>query len=311
MEEFLFVEKFRPRKVADCILPSKLKNVFQSFVDQGNVPNLILTGTPGVGKTTIARAMLEQIGSDYIIINGSMNGNIDTLRNEIKMFASSISFTGARKYVILDEADYLNPNSTQPALRNFMEEFSANCGFILTCNYPQKIIKELHSRATTINFVIDAKEKADLALEMFNNIKGILAKENIKVTNDQVLGEVILKFFPDMRRMLNEIQAWTSHNKTLDVGILGATDGNFKPLIDFIKAKKFNEIRQWIAESNVDFQQFYSNFITELAPKTTDKSVPGAVVILAEYQYKAAFVADQQLNMLACIVELMNNVVFK
>ena len=212
MEEFLFVEKYRPKKIEDCILPDELKTVFQQFVDQNNIPNLLLTGGPGVGKTTVARAMLEQIGCDYIVINGSLNGNIDTLRGEISQFASSVSFKGGRKYVILDEADYLNPQSTQPSLRNFMEEFSHNCGFIFTCNFKNKIIAPLHSRCSVIEFKIAKKDKANLASQFMKRVFNILKAENIEYDKN-VVAELITRYFPDWRRVLNELQRYSVTGK--------------------------------------------------------------------------------------------------
>src|SRR5210317_991572 len=199
MENFLWVEKYRPQKVQDTILPAELKKTFQQFVDQDNVPNLILAGRAGVGKTTIAKAMLEEIGADYIVINGSMNGNIDTLRVEISNFASTVSFSGGRKYVILDEADYLNPNSTQPALRNFMEEYSKNCGFILTCNFKNKIIEPLHSRCSVVEFKIAKEDKPDMAAQLFKRVINILKSENVDF-DQKAVAEVINKYFPDNRR---------------------------------------------------------------------------------------------------------------
>ena len=205
LDQYLWVERYRPKKIADTILPIDLKQTFQAFVDQKNIPNMILSGSAGVGKTTVARAMLEELGCDYIIINGSMNGNIDTLRNDILNFASAVSFSGGRKYVILDEADYLNPNSTQPALRNFMEEFAKNCGFILTCNFKNKIIEPLHSRCPVIDFRITKKEMPKLAAQFFKRAISILDENG--VTHDkQVVAAVIEKHFPDWRRVLNELQ---------------------------------------------------------------------------------------------------------
>ena len=208
-KDFLWVEKYRPRTIEDTILPDELKQTFQQFVDQDNIPNLLLSGGPGVGKTTIARAMCEQLDVDYIVINGSMNGNIDTLRTEIKDFASTISFTGNRKYVILDEADYLNPQSTQPALRNFMEEYSKNCGFILTCNFKNRIIDPLHSRCSVVEFKINGKDKASMASQLFKRVKAILSDENVSY-DQKTLAELITLYFPDFRRVINELQRYSA-----------------------------------------------------------------------------------------------------
>ena len=219
-EDFLWVEKYRPRKVADTVLPAELKATFQQFVNDGVVPNLMLTGRAGTGKTTIARAMLEELGCDYIVINGSLNGNIDTLRFEIQNFASSVSLSGGRKYVILDEADYLNANSTQPALRNFMEEFSKNCGFILTCNYPNRVIPALHSRCSIVNFKIPNVEKPKLAAGFYRRVVDILTGEGITF-EAKVVAAIVEKHFPDFRRTLNELQRYSSNSdKTIDAGIL-------------------------------------------------------------------------------------------
>ena len=216
-EEFLWVEKYRPKTVEETILPAELKATFQQFVDQKNIPNLILSGTAGVGKTTIARAMLEQLECDYIVVNGSMNGNIDTLRNEILSFASSVSLSGGRKYVILDEADYLNANSTQPALRNFMEEFSRNCGFILTCNFKNRIIEPLHSRCSVIDFKLSKSISTKLATQFFKRVEKILSGEGVDFDR-AVVAELITKYFPDWRRVLNELQRYSATGK-IDSGI--------------------------------------------------------------------------------------------
>lgn len=305
LNDFLWTEKFRPKTIADTILPQHLKDTFQQFVDQGNIPNLLLTGSPGCGKTTAAKAMVEQLGGDYITINGSMNGNIDTLRNEIMQFASSISLTGGRKYVILDEADYLNANSTQPALRNFMEEFSKNCGFILTCNFKNKIIEPLHSRCSVIEFKIDKSETAQLAMQFLKRVTTILDGENV-VYDKQVVAEVIMKHFPDWRRVLNELQRYSATGK-IDSGILvNLTDASFKKLISFLKSRDFTNMRKWVAENNdiessVLFRQLYDS-----ANEAMDKaSIPQLVLLCAKYQYQAAFVADPEINTSAFLTEVM------
>ncbi len=310
-DDFLWVEKYRPRIIDSAILPSTLKTTFQQFVDQKNVPNLLLTGRAGVGKTTVARAMLEDLQCDYIIINGSMNGNIDTLRSEIKDFASSISFSGGRKYIILDEADYLNPNSTQPALRNFMEEYSRNCGFILTCNFKNKIIEPLHSRCSVVEFKIDKEDKPKMASQFYKRVCNILDQESVQYDQKAVI-EVITKFFPDWRRVLNELQRYSATGK-IDSGILvNFSEENLKGLVELLKAKNFTEVRRWVAENNdldqaVFFRKLYDTASQYLKPN----SIPQLVITLADYQYKAAFVADHEINILACLTEIMAEGDFK
>lgn len=305
LEHILWVEKYRPRKISDTILPAELKSTFQQFVDQKKVPNLILSGGSGVGKTTVARAMLEELGCDYIIINGSMNGNIDTLRNEILNFASSVSLSGGRKYVILDEADYLNANSTQPALRNFMEEFSRNCGFILTCNFKNRIIQPLHSRCSVIDFKVGKKDMAKLAVQFLKRTECILKSENVEY-DKAVVVSVIESFFPDWRRVLNELQRYSALGK-IDSGILSSFQNvSMQELFAAMKAKKYDEVRKWVHENsdqdqNAIFRSVYEASETYVAKKT----VPLLVLKIADYQYKAAFVADQEINLLAFFVELM------
>jgi DNA polymerase III delta prime subunit len=311
LQDFLWVEKYRPKTVEDTILPADLKATFQQFVDQKNVPNLILTGGPGVGKTTIAKAMLEELGCNYIVINGSMNGNIDTLRNEIKNFASTVSFSGGRKYVILDEADYLNPQSTQPALRNFMEEFSANCGFILTCNFLNRIIAPLHSRCSVVHFKINASDKPKLAGRFMKRMTGILQKENVEF-EEKVVAELIMKHFPDWRRVLNELQRYSATGK-IDTGILAnISSDNFKSLVDRLKAKDFTGMRKWVAENldnepSVLFKRIFDNSNECLKAD----SVPRMILLLADYQYKSAFVVDQEINFVAFLTEVMVDCEFK
>ena len=305
MKDFLWVEKYRPKTVQETILPDSLKKTFQQFVDQQEIPNLILAGGPGVGKTTIARAMLDQLECDYIIINGSLKGNIDTLRNDIQQFASSVSFTGGRKYVILDEADYLNPQSTQPALRNFMEEFSKNCGFILTCNFKNRIIDPLHSRCSVIDFKIPKTSRAQMAAEFFTRCKTILDQENVPY-DQKTLAEVVKKHFPDSRRVLNELQRYSATG-SIDTGILvNMSDENFGSLVKHMKDKSFTNVRKWVGE-NIDneptavFRRFYDQASERMKPQ----SIPQLVLILADYQYKHAFAADQEINLVACLTEIM------
>lgn len=303
--DFLWVEKYRPKTVRDLILPADLKDTFQQFVDQGNVPNLLLAGPGGVGKTSAAKAMLEELGCDYIVINGSLNGNIDTLRNEILNFASSVSLMGGRKYVILDEADYLNANSTQPALRNFMEEFSRNCGFILTCNFKNRIIQPLHSRCSVIDFKVEKKQMPKLAMEFMKRTKAILEEQNVEY-EDAVVAEVITKYFPDWRRVLNELQRYSATGK-IDSGILAnLKEVSLKTLVSFMKEKDFTSVRKWVGE-NADGDQvaIFRSFYDSASQYITKGTIPQLVLTLGKYQYQAAFVADPEINLAACMVEIM------
>lgn len=308
-EQFLWVEKYRPRKVSECILPQHLLNTFQEFVDKGNIPNMLLTGSAGTGKTTIARAVCEELGCDYIIINGSEESGIDVLRTKIKDFASTVSLAGMTKVVILDEADYLNPNSTQPALRGFIEEFSNNCRFIFTCNYKNRIIAPLHSRTTVIEFKITKDEKQAVAAKFFKRVVQILDNENITY-NKKVVVEIVNKYFPDYRRTLNELQRYSSSG-TIDEGILSnISDVNIKELITSLKEKDFKKMRTWVV-NNLDndpsmiFRKLYDNLTTEVV------QIPQLILLLADYQYKAAFVADPEINLVACLTEIMAACEFK
>jgi DNA polymerase III delta prime subunit len=310
LEQFLWVEKYRPKTIADTILPSDLKATFQQFVDQKNIPNLILSGTAGVGKTTVARAMLEELACDYVVINGSMNGNIDTLRNDIMQFASSISFSGGRKYVILDEADYLNPNSTQPALRNFMEEFSRNCGFILTCNFKSRIIEPLHSRCSVIDFKITPKDNAKLAMQFFKRVQGILDREEIQY-DKAVVAEVIQKHFPDWRRVLNELQRYSATGK-IDTGILVNLDEEaFNQLVGLLKDKNFTSMRKWVDSNTIDQTAIFRKFYDTAATYMTPGGVAQLVMLLGKYQYQAAFAADPVINFTAFLTETMTKCEFE
>jgi len=311
-DDFLWVEKYRPKMVKDTILPPSLKETFQTFVNNKNIPNLLLTGTAGVGKTSIARAMLEEVDCDYIVINGSDEGrSIDVLRNELRNFASSVSLAGGRKYVILDEADYLNPNTVQPALRNFMEEYSHNCGFIMTCNFVNKIIQPLHSRCSVVEFKIGNADKPQMAKEFFDRVQKILLLEKVEY-EPKVVAEIIKKYFPDNRRVLNELQRYSATGK-IDSGILANfSDSNLKTLIDAVKNKEFSAVRKWVAQ-NADgdttplFRALYDSMSEHVAPA----SIPQVVVTLADYQYKSAFVADQEINFMALLTELMVEVEWK
>ena len=310
-EDFLWVEKYRPHTIADTVLSPNLQATFQQFVNDQSIPNLLLTGRAGVGKTTVARAMLDELSADYIVINGSMHGNIDTLRTDILNFASTVSFTGGRKYVILDEADYLNPNSTQPALRNFMEEYSKNCGFILTCNFKNKLIDPLISRCSVIDFVIPKEDKPKLAVKFYKRVQEILTKENVKSDPKAVAG-VIEKHFPDWRRVLNELQRYSTTG-TIDVGILtNLQEDSFNLLTGYLKAKEFSNVRKWIGEnSDIDTATFFRKFYDHANALMDSPSIAQLVLILAKYQYQAAFVADHEINLAACLTEIMVECTFK
>ena len=311
METFLWVEKYRPKTIRDCILPDTLKKDFGLFVKDKLIPNMILCGGPGVGKTTVAKAMIEEIGSTYMMINGSEESGIDILRTKIKNFASTVSLEGGRKYIILDEADYLNPQSTQPALRGFMEEFHKNCGFILTCNYKNRLIPPLHSRCSIVDFIIPKEQKPKLAQEFFGRVQTILGEENIKF-DVKAVAELLNKFFPDWRRVLNELQRYSASGQ-IDAGILvNISESNINELITSLKEKDFTKVRKWIV-NNLDndpvriFRRIYDSLYDYLDSST----IPHAVVILGEYQFKSAFVADQEINLLAFFTELMGQVKFK
>ena len=311
MQEFLWVEKYRPNRLEDCILPDELKNTFQQFINQQNIPNLLLSGSAGVGKTTVAKAMLEELGADYIVVNGSLHGNIDTLRTEIMNFAPTVSFSEGRKYVILDEADYLNPQSTQPALRNFMEEYSKNCGFILTCNFKNRIIEPLQSRCSVIDFLFPKKLAPSLAGSFFTRVKTILDEEQVKY-DEKVLAEIIQRHFPDWRRVLNELQRY-SVSGIIDIGILSNSSQNaFKSLIALLKGKQFSDMRKWVAQ-NIDSDP--TSIMRQLYDSSSEvikaSSIPQLVLLIGEYQYKSAFVADQEVNLVAFLTQVMADVEFK
>jgi DNA polymerase III delta prime subunit len=310
-EMFLWVEKYRPQKIDDCVLPEALKKTFKEYINKGELPNFLLCGTAGTGKTTVAKALCNEIGAEYMFINGSEESGIDVLRTKIKSFASSVSLTDAKKVVILDEADYLNPNSTQPALRAFIEEFSNNCRFILTCNFKNRIIEPLHSRCAVIEFKIDNAEKKNMLEGFFKRTRQILTQENIEF-DPQVVAEMLTKYFPDFRRILNELQRYSVSGK-IDTGILvNVSEESYKSLIKFMKEKDFTEVRKWVGKnSDTDsvslFRQLYDSASTIMEPA----SIPQLILILAEYQYKAAFVADHELNNMAAMTEIMANCKFK
>ena len=311
MNEILWVEKYRPQTITDAILPFELKQTFQQFVDNKHCPNLLLSGSAGCGKTTVAKAMLEELGCTYMMINGSEESGIDVLRNKIKNFASTVSMDGNRKYVILDEADYLNPQSTQPALRGFIEEFSKNCGFILTCNFKNRIIEPLHSRCSSIEFRIPNEEKPQLAMDFMNRCEVILNNEQIHY-DKKVVASLIQKFFPDWRRVLNELQRYSASGK-IDVGILvNLSENSIKELLTFLKGKEFTNVRRWIVNNlDNDPSRIYRRIYDSLYDNLDGRTIPNAVLVLADYSYKSAFVADQEINLLACMTELMQNCNFK
>ena len=310
-ETFLWCEMYRPKDVESCILPKNLKDTFSEFVQSGRVPNLILSGGSGVGKTTVAKAMLEELGATYMMINGSEESGIDVLRTKIKNFASTVSLHGGRKYLILDEADYLNPQSTQPALRGFMEEFHKNCGFIFTCNYKNRLIEPLHSRCSVVDFVIPNSEKPKLASQFFERIENILNEQNIKY-DKRVIAEVINKHFPDWRRILNELQRY-SVSGVIDAGMLvDIAEINIKELMQSMKNKEFTNVRKWVVNNlDNDSVRLLRRIYDNLYDYVEGSSIPHVVVVLGECQYKAAFVADQEINMLACLTEIMARAKFK
>ena len=309
MEHLLWTEKYRPKTIEDCILPERLKLPFQEYVNQRNIPNLLLAGGAGVGKTTVAKALCNEVGCDYIVINGSDESGIDTFRTKIKNYASSMSLTGGRKVIIIDEADYLNPNSTQPALRNAIEEFASNCSFIFTCNYKNRIIEPLHSRCAVIEFSLKNCEKAKMASAFFKRIQSVLQSESVDY-DDKVIAELIKKHFPDFRRIINELQRYSQFGK-IDTGVLAQIgDISIAEIVKFIRDKDFGSIRKWVASNDVDSNTLYRKLYDSMYDLMKPQSIPQAVLILADYQYKAAFVADQEINTVACLTEIMVNCEF-
>ena len=303
--EVLWVERYRPRLIEDTILPEQMKNTFRKFVADESVPNLLLTGGPGVGKTTIAKAMLDELGCDYVVKNGSLNVNIDTLRYEISTFASSVSLSGGRKYVIFDEADYLNATSVQPALRNFIEEYSSNCGFIFTCNFKNRIIAPLRSRLSEVDFTIEQTERPSLAMQFFKRVNTILQQENVEY-DKAVVAKVIEKHFPDFRRVLTELQSYAASGK-IDEGIfVNLKQESIDELFALLKAKDFTNMRKWVAKnSDQDMNEMFRRIYDAAADRIEFRSLPGFCVTTADYMYKANFVADQEINMVAYLTEVM------
>ena len=313
MSDFLWVEKYRPSKIEDCILPESTKKTFLDFLDKGEVPNLLLAGPAGCGKTTVAKALCNQLGADYYVINGSDEGRfLDTVRNNAKNFASTVSLSSESKHkvIIIDEADNTTPD-VQLLLRASIEEFSRNCRFIFTCNYKNKIIEPLHSRCAVVEFGIQGKLKQEIAAAFFGRLVSILEEEKVKA-DKKVLAELINKHFPDWRRVLNECQRYSVGGK-IDSGILAHfSDVKVNDLIKNLKTKNFPEVRKWCV-NNLDndpavlLRRIYDNLYTALVPS----SIPPAVLIIAKYQYQIAFVADQEINMLACLTEIMVECEFK
>lgn len=310
-KQYLWVEKYRPQTIDECILPDSMKKTFHEFINSGELPNFLFCGGAGVGKTTVAKALCNEIGAEYLFINGSEESGIDVLRSKIKNFASSVSLTDAKKVVILDEADYLNANSTQPALRGFIEEFSNNCRFIFTCNFKNRIIEPLHSRCAVVEFKIENSEKPKIAAGFYRRVLDILSQEKVQA-DAKVIAEIITKYFPDYRRILNELQRY-SVSGIIDAGILvNLGDESYVELVKNLKVKNFTEVRKWVGK-NSDIES------TELFRKLYDKaveylelgSIPQLVLILADYQYKAAFVADREINTMAALTEIMGQLKFK
>ena len=314
MSDFLWVEKYRPKKISDCILTEDLKNTFSKFLIQKEIPNLLLSGTAGTGKTTVARALCEELGADYIIINGSDEGrHIDTLRTTIKNFASTVSLdeSNTHKVVIIDEADYMNADSVQPALRNFIETFYKNCRFIFTCNFKNKIIPALHSRCTVIDFRITNGQKVKTATAFLKRLGALLKEENIEYDN-KVLAELIQRHYPDFRRTINELQRYSVTGK-IDSGILvSLSDINNKELVKLLKEKRFSDMRKWVVQTlDKEPSSLFSSIYEILYKNLQPQSVPAAVLTIADYQYKSAFVADHEINMVACLTQIMAECKFK
>jgi len=313
MSDFIWVEKYRPQKIEDCILPENIKKTFQDFLSQGEIPNMLLSGPPGIGKTTVAKCLCNQLGADYYVINGSDEGRfLDTVRNNAKNFASTVSLTSESKHkvIIIDEADNTTPD-VQLLLRASIEEFSKNCRFIFTCNYKNKIIEPLHSRCAVVEFSVNGKEKQAIAAKFFARINYILEQERVEA-DKKVLAELINKHFPDWRRVLNECQRYSVGGK-IDSGILAHfSDVKINDLTKNLKTKNFSEVRKWCV-NNLDndpavlLRRLYDSLYECLVPA----SIPAAVLVIAKYQYQIAFVADQEINMLACLTEIMVECEFK
>jgi DNA polymerase III delta prime subunit len=303
-DQFLWVESYRPQKLDDCILTDEIRSIVKGFVDQGRLPNLLFEGSAGTGKTTVAKAMCNEVGADWIIINGSLDFDKDLLRNKITNFASTVSFSDSKKVVIIDEADYLSAQHVQPGLRAFMEQFSSNCSFILTCNYKNRLIDPIHSRCKVVSFKITNKEKPELATAFFKRATQILKTENVEF-DKKVVAELINKYFPDFRRCLNELQSYSATGK-IDSGILvNLSDDALNNLFLHLKSKKFNDVRKWVAQTELDTTHLFRSFYDKSSEKMEPKAIPALILLLGQYSYRDAFVADKEINMMAFLTEVM------
>jgi DNA polymerase III delta prime subunit len=311
MEQFLWVEKYRPRTIGECILPDRLKKLFQQYVDSKEIPSLLLSGSPGVGKTTVAKALCNEVGCDFLFINGSDESGIDTFRTKIKQYAGTLSLEGGRKVIIIDEGDYLNPNSTQPALRSAIEEYATNCTFIFTCNYKSRLLPALHSRCASIDFTLQPEEKKEMAMGLFTRLKEILTRENVPF-DGKVVAKLVEKHFPDFRKVINELQRYAKGNGAIDSGILqNIKEINVTDLIAAMKEKNFANVRKWANQNSQDTSMIFSKLYASLYEELKPEYIPIAIIKTAEYQYKAAFVADQELNLTACLAEILLECEFK
>lgn len=311
-DEVLWVERYRPQTIKDCILPVGLKKRFQDIVDKGELPNMCLSGTPGTGKTSVAQALAHELKADFLKINASLDSNIETLRVKINQYASTVSFVGGRKIILLDEADYMNPNSLQPALRGAIETFGKNTGFILTLNKKNKILGALHSRCPIVEFKFPKAERQTLALEFYKRLKFILKSENVKCEDDNILVEIIKKHFPDMRLIIGVLQQYSASGK-IDSGILAQmAEVKIFELMKALKVKDFQKVRKWVVDnSDQDSTHIFRTIYDGLYDYLQPKSIPVAVLIISEYLYKAAFVSDPEINTAACMVQLMVEVEFR
>lgn len=307
--EFLWVEKYRPQKLDDCIIPEETKAQLKEFVAKGEIQNLLFCGSAGIGKTTVAKALCNELQADVLFINASMENGIDVLRTKIQSFASTVSFSGNIKVVILDEADYANPQSFQPALRGFMEEFSQNCRFILTCNFKNRVIQPLHSRCNVIEFKIPNAQKPVLATKFLKRAVEILKNEGIEY-DTKVVSQLIIKSFPDFRKVLNQLQRYSASGK-IDEGILvNMQEANLTALVKTLKEKDWRAMRQWVANNeDQEIGALYRSIFDELVDKVNEP--PQLVLIIADYSYKSAFAVDQTINLAACLTEIMATISFK